>query len=159
MFNRKHVIASLAVSVLVIIACLVCSTSALTLDAEEMQCVSASLASCSCAEFNTEDSAKCPALAGYRRVRSPGDSKHATAHTFRRSFAIHLLDYRYDIRTVQELLAHKAVTYAHVPIRVAMACVALLMVSTAAFDRGLIRVRTKPLDKSSKFVYLLGRQR
>lgn len=52
MISRKHFIASLAVSVLMIIASLVCSTSAPTLDAEEMERLTASLASCSCAVFN-----------------------------------------------------------------------------------------------------------
>jgi site-specific recombinase XerD len=47
-----------------------------------------------------------------------GIQKLVTPHTFRHSFATHLLENNYDIRTVQELLRHKSVKttmiYTHV---------------------------------------------
>jgi site-specific recombinase XerD len=51
-------------------------------------------------------------------VKQAGITKHATAHSLRHSFATHLIEDGYDVRTVQELLGHKnlntTMIYTHV---------------------------------------------
>ena len=71
-------------------------------------------------------------------VSRAGVAKHVGCHTCRHSFATHLLEAGYDIRTIQELLGHKDVR--------------TTMIYTHVLNRGGQGVRS-PLDASCNAAY------
>ena len=86
--------------------------------------------------WNADPGAFSRAIAAAAR-RAPGIAKRVTPHTFRHSFATHLLESGYDVRQVQTLLGHEKLE--------------TTMIYTHVMNRPAISV-TSPLDRMGALV-------